>query len=1173
VRGVGTATGAVTNYGGYFSAAGDSGRGVYGTSSGSSGYGVYGSASATGAITNYGGYFTAAGNSGTGVYAAGPSTPTATAYAAKFDNGAIAMEELGTNPTWNTNYGMLYVKTDGKLWFTDSFDGSSYDLTAGGSGTIADGTATGQMTFWNNTAGEWQNTETTEMVWDDSNKRLGVGVAVPSYKVHSVTSGATDRAIYGIASGSSGSYGVYGENSGLAGTGVYGTATDTSNPNYGGYFTSAGWAGYGVRGSATNAGATTNYGGYFSASGTSGVGVYGTSSNYGGRFNSTGSTGTGVYSTVVSGSASGTSYAGRFETDTTSGRAVYGYVTGSGSPYGGYFYVNSSPNTGSAVYGYNASNSSATAYAGHFVIASGTGTAVRAENTSATGYAGYFDGRVYTSSKFLAPTIDSATSPSFTWYADDNTGLFRVSGGDTIGFTTNGSEKMRIDTNGSVGIGATSLTSTYKLQVDNSGTIGGERAIYGNASGTTSSNYGGYFVAAGTSASTSAVYGNASGATGATYGGYFTSSSSTGTGVYAAGPATPTVGAYAAKFDNGAIAMEELATLPTWNSSYGMLYVKSSDGKIYFKDSDIGTEYDLTGGAGAATGDNGTAAGQMNFWDGSKWTYTETSEMVWDDTNKNVGIGVASPTSTNRLEVSNTGTTTLSAAVYATATSGGAAIRNYGGYFSADGTIARGVEGRATATGAYTNYGGYFVASGDTGYGVYALANSTTGWAGYFDGRAGVGQDLYVGQAGGTDDDYVYFDAGGEYIKYNNASGYFDFSTNSITVGGGLSTDNDYIRFDDGVNEYLLWDNTNSRFELSDDLVIPTVKAGSTGTAAAPVFTWSGDPNTGIYSSGADTFNITTGGTLAMTVGSTGNVTVVGNINAIGSGGAVYGNATGSFGLYSNRIGSDGNLLRFDRDGANVGLITVASGTITYGTFTGSHYVLLENDNIERGQLIHLTGNNSYKGENNTGEMIYGAKISEMANDPAIIGSYFSVVEDGDGLSWAQAVGNGDMWVVDNGSNLEIGDYLISSDVPGHAMKVTDEYPVAYVVARVAENVDWSKVEEKTEDGIKHKKISVFFESFILNQDLGLAFDKNQNLYDLSWFYAMEAKTPVEKAIQTQKQQLDALETKVEMIEKDGCSNNEAILMETIEKLEARIEALEGQSVEPVKTSFWSKLW
>lgn len=43
---------------------------------------------------------------------------------------------------------------------------------------------------------------------------------------------------------------------------------------------------------------------------------------------------------------------------------------------------------------------------------------------------------------------------------------------------------------------------------------------------------------------------------------------------------------------------------------------------------------------------NGTAQGQMSFWDAtaSKWTYTETSELFWDDTNKRVGIGTATPT-------------------------------------------------------------------------------------------------------------------------------------------------------------------------------------------------------------------------------------------------------------------------------------------------------------------------------------------------------------------------------------------------------------------------------------------------------------------------------------------------------------------------------------------------
>ncbi|HPL92941.1 MAG TPA: tail fiber domain-containing protein, partial [bacterium] len=288
----------------------------------------------------------------------------------------------------------------------------------------------------------------------------------------------------------------------------------------------------------------------------------------------------------------------------------------------------------------------------------------------------------------------------------------------------------------------------------------------------------------------------------------------------------------------GALSLDKI-TAPADTTGYGKVYVNSTDSKLYFKDG-LGGTFDLTATGGSGTIADGDTNGQMAFWNETlgTWEYTDTSEMVWDDTDKALGIGVASPTATNKLHIDNTGTTTLSAAVYATATSGGAAIRNYGGYFSADGTIARAVEGRATTTGAYTNYGGYFVASGDTGYGVYALANSTTGWAGYFDGRAGVGQAFYVGQAGGTDDDYVYFDAGGEYIKYNNAQGFFDFSASSIAVGMASASDDDYIRFDDGTNEYLMWNNTTAGFELSDDLNITgTFDASSTITAGGNIYT------------------------------------------------------------------------------------------------------------------------------------------------------------------------------------------------------------------------------------------------------------------------------------------------------------------------------------------------
>ena len=52
----------------------------------------------------------------------------------------------------------------------------------------------------------------------------------------------------------------------------------------------------------------------------------------------------------------------------------------------------------------------------------------------------------------------------------------------------------------------------------------------------------------------------------------------------------------------------------------------------------------------------GTAAGQMLFWTGTEWTYTETSELYWDDTRKRVGIKNSSPTS--ELDVGGTVTMT-----------------------------------------------------------------------------------------------------------------------------------------------------------------------------------------------------------------------------------------------------------------------------------------------------------------------------------------------------------------------------------------------------------------------------------------------------------------------------------------------------------------------------------
>lgn len=80
------------------------------------------------------------------------------------------------------------------------------------------------------------------------------------------------------------------------------------------------------------------------------------------------------------------------------------------------------------------------------------------------------------------------------------------------------------------------------------------------------------------------------------------------------------------------------------------------------------------------------------------------------------------------------------------------------------------------------------------------------------------------------------------------------------------------------------------------------------------------------------------------------------------------------------------------------------------------------------------------------------------------------------------ALGNGFMWVVDNGSDLEVGDYLISSAIPGHAMKDLGNYPVSHIVARVVEPVVWNQVSE-TINGVKHKLVSITFEQFDIHHN------------------------------------------------------------------------------------------
>jgi hypothetical protein len=82
----------------------------------------------------------------------------------------------------------------------------------------------------------------------------------------------------------------------------------------------------------------------------------------------------------------------------------------------------------------------------------------------------------------IANGLGAVGTPSYTFTGDTNTGMWSPSA-DALAFSTAGSERLRVDASGNVGIGATS--GGYKLDV----TAGGPAAVFGSASGTGLSAY------------------------------------------------------------------------------------------------------------------------------------------------------------------------------------------------------------------------------------------------------------------------------------------------------------------------------------------------------------------------------------------------------------------------------------------------------------------------------------------------------------------------------------------------------------------------------------------------------------------------------------------------------------------------------------------------------------
>lgn len=166
----------------------------------------------------------------------------------------------------------------------------------------------------------------------------------------------------------------------------------------------------------------------------------------------------------------------------------------------------------------------------------------------------------------------------------------------------------------------------------------------------------------------------------------------------------------------------------------------------------------------------------------------------------------------------------------------------------------------------------------------------------------------------------------------------------------------------------------------------------SLGTAALPIYSFQGDQNTGIFSSGADALNISTAGTTRMTIGNTGNVgvNIAPSTNKLdvssGTGDAIYGHSNNiggvlgyetniTFGVAPQNLNGAGVYVSNSNSGypsiftRSTGSATIASA-INYSTVWMANYNYVDNASTTSNPSV------SYSQLNNTGTTLGGTQIA-----------------------------------------------------------------------------------------------------------------------------------------------------------------------------------------------------
>jgi hypothetical protein len=155
---------------------------------------------------------------------------------------------------------------------------------------------------------------------------------------------------------------------------------------------------------------------------------------------------------------------------------------------------------------------------------------------------------------------------------------------------------------------------------------------------------------------------------------------------------------------------------------------------------------------------------------------------------------------------------------------------------------------------------------------------------------------------------------------------------------------------------------------------------------------------------------------------------------------------------------------------------TVMNDMQSHLNFTGQHRTLISQvpltqyENYE-GMIVSADTDTYYNDNITINEALPIVSISKKIKDKSCFGvvslkedpnnyEYTAYIprEDGDIRIRVNSIGEGGIWVSNMNGNLESGDYITTSSIPGYGMKQDSEFLANYTVAKITMNCDFTKI-------------------------------------------------------------------------------------------------------------------